>query len=816
MIKYLNNLQDMTQSYYKLFCDFHEKDTGHFIRIKNDIFDICSCAVFYREDRTEDPAEVELAVKNANLYILIVSSKLLSDPSFDERPFRTARENNVPILPILTENGLEELFNERFGNLQCISTCLELTDPTAVPYIEKLQNFLSGTLSLSYDINELRKAFDGSLFLSYRKKDRAYAQSLLDVIHSSDELKNISVWYDEFLVPGEDFNDSIKSELENSAIFILMVTPSILEEQNYIKTIEYPVACSLNKPVFPVETVPTDRGELASAYPEIPAALKIDDTKELKKKLLKLLADNGIVIAERSAERDFFIGFAFLKGMYVEKNTAAAIELITRAAQADVVFAVQTLAHIYKYADGCEADLEKAALWQNKYIELVREGFEAQTTWENALTVIFAYRELADICTRSRDTDSAAHALEAIVDFLEVSPFKGGNEAMVQCAMAYEEAASLFIGEGDYSRARYDYAEKAVKLRKELYSEIGDTSTKTELCAAYLLLARCQKESDDIIGLKSTVKVEMKQIRESLIGISASDGIFKTLYKVKKVLVSLISIGEYFTLLGMEDQAFVYNGTALHLAEELHGFYDTVGTAMLFYTALRNDAMQHISINVENHLRTACSSLTKAHSIALFLYGQDESLENILTLAQSHLDLGRVVNSLKSTQEALGHVDDAVKLLEKALGMLQSVPVKQRVYQAYYTAAEIFARQNKTAEAEVLLNKGLELNEDIVNGSSLAVYKLEMADALRIKGDLLKKQWDFDLALECYIKRHELILAGAHKNVHIYLIAESYQSVIAAHKAVGNFAEAGQLARQLNEFKNKYSYVFNGSVKLYK
>ena len=35
----------------------------------------------------------------------------------------------------------------------------------------------------------------------------------------------------------------------------------------------------------------------------------------------------------RTAERDFFIGFAFLKGMYVEKNTLIATEMITRAAK---------------------------------------------------------------------------------------------------------------------------------------------------------------------------------------------------------------------------------------------------------------------------------------------------------------------------------------------------------------------------------------------------------------------------------------------------------------------------------------------------
>ena len=85
----------------------------------------------------------------------------------------------------------------------------------------------------------------------------------------------------------------------------------------------------------------------------------------------------------------------------------------------------------------------------------------------------------------------------------------------------------------------------------------------------------------------------------------------------------------------------------------------------------------------------------------------------------------------------------------------------------------------------------------------------------KIKGDLLKQQWDFEAALVCYTERHELILSGACKNAHIYLIAESYQTLIAANKAMGDIFKANELVAELNEFKNKYSHVFNGSVAFY-
>ena len=79
----------------------------------------------------------------------------------------------------------------------------------------------------------------------------------------------------------------------------------------------------------------------------------------------------------------------------------------------------------------------------------------------------------------------------------------------------------------------------------------------------------------------------------------------------------------------------------------------------------------------------------------------------------------------------------------------------------------------------------------------------------------MKKQWEFDEALSCYVRRHQLITDGAHKNAHILLLAESYETVIAAHKAVGNFQEANEFSSMLNAFKSKYSFVFNGNVTFY-
>ena len=59
--------------------------------------------------------------------------------------------------------------------------------------------------------------------------------------------RDIAIWYDEFLIPGENFNDSIAAALEQSSLFALAVTPNLVNEPNYVMSIEYPMAKEAQK-----------------------------------------------------------------------------------------------------------------------------------------------------------------------------------------------------------------------------------------------------------------------------------------------------------------------------------------------------------------------------------------------------------------------------------------------------------------------------------------------------------------------------------------------------------------------------------------
>ena len=84
-------------------------------------------------------------------------------------------------------------------------------------------------------------------------------QELMRLIHKDDFCRDVAIWYDEFLTPGESFNDVIADAMKKSDLFALTVTPDLVNEKNYVMTEEYPKARENGKKVLPaVLKKPTD------------------------------------------------------------------------------------------------------------------------------------------------------------------------------------------------------------------------------------------------------------------------------------------------------------------------------------------------------------------------------------------------------------------------------------------------------------------------------------------------------------------------------------------------------------------------------
>ena len=165
-----------------------------------------TCSIFYCTDgdNSEFSQLRQEALMGMQLFVMPVSEELLTTKNTAlDQEFPFARDNMIPVLPLMQGEGLEQLFNEKCGSLQFLDKYHR--DSTALSYEDKLKKYLDSVLIGDELAEKIRRAFDAYIFLSYRKKDRQQAQELMHLIHENDFCRDIAIWYDEFLVPGENF-----------------------------------------------------------------------------------------------------------------------------------------------------------------------------------------------------------------------------------------------------------------------------------------------------------------------------------------------------------------------------------------------------------------------------------------------------------------------------------------------------------------------------------------------------------------------------------------------------------------------------------
>ena len=198
--------QSESQGKPRVYLTCHPEDADTVLPLVcEDLLRHVNCAVWYDAELSEtyEPAELYAALDEMQLVVLAVTSKLLyTDNRARDVELKYALNHHLPVLPVMLESGLSREFNRVTGTrIQVANRCV--SDPTATPYEDVLDNYLKSVLVGDELAEQVRNAFDAYVFLSYRKKDRRHAQRLMHLIHENRQFRDIAIWYDEFLVPGE-------------------------------------------------------------------------------------------------------------------------------------------------------------------------------------------------------------------------------------------------------------------------------------------------------------------------------------------------------------------------------------------------------------------------------------------------------------------------------------------------------------------------------------------------------------------------------------------------------------------------------------
>lgn len=358
-MKYRTRGNSSPQGKPKVYITGHPKDCKiYFESICDIILKLHNCVVFYDED-SEKPEDEENFINDLDqmqmIVIMVTGRYVYHDTFAHEVVFKHAMERHIPVLPILEETGIESDFNSKCGDIQYLAQ--DSRDITELSFEDKLKNFLDSIFVSDELAAKIRAAFDAYVFLSYRKKDKRYALELMRLIHSNDFCWDIAIWYDEFLVPGENFNDAIYKAMEKSELFAMVVTPSLLEIPNYVMSTEYPAAKDAGKKILPAVFVPTDSGMLKECYRDIPEPVPSNDREVLAAALFKTLENVAVSKHNNDPQHLFFIGLAYLGGIDVEVDYERAVKLITQATEQELPEAIKKLVSMYRGGEGGGAKL---------------------------------------------------------------------------------------------------------------------------------------------------------------------------------------------------------------------------------------------------------------------------------------------------------------------------------------------------------------------------------------------------------------------------------------------------------------------------
>ena len=532
----------------KVFFACHPDDFCQaFELIVGDVLEHANCALWY-ETRLADgddaplPEKAEKAfsdiLNDMQLVIVAVTTRFLREPCrAREVVLVQALEAHIPVLPIMLERGLEYEFNDRCAPIQVVNRYVD--DPTATPYDDVLDTFLSSVIVGNKLAERVRDTFDAYVFLSYRKKDRRHAQRLMRLIHENEEFRDIAIWYDEYLVPGEGFDAAIRAAFDKSSIFALAVTPNLLQQGNYVMEIEYPLAHDRRDAepkrfdIVPVEMHDpkyndprTDLNQLKKDYKEIPPVRDEQVRVEVNAAFVESLRKVAHKEDDGSPRHRFFIGLAYLNGIDVEPNRKRALGLLEGAAkpkdprERPCIEASEKLVDMYLTGDGVTVDLDQAIQWQHMAASQWRDEYDRGHDPDEhrglGTSYFKALMRLSDLYRENEQTDEAIAVAEDALAFAdELVEEVGVREMDRDTAVMLGRLGGLYREKrrlGDTDRCY----RRATRIYERLASDISTARARRDLSISYERLGDLRRRQRDFTSAEELYRKAL-DIREGLV-----------------------------------------------------------------------------------------------------------------------------------------------------------------------------------------------------------------------------------------------------------------------------------------------------------
>ena len=506
------------------FDKYFIKETDSILWIDNNI----ECAIWYNQnsdyvfENNEEENEYLSLLHDMNMFVIPITLNFLKGNcraySVD---FKYAVDNHIPILLIMEERGLESLFETMCGKLQYLDRIQD--KETQESFDDKLKKFLNNTLISSDLSRKIQDSFDAYIFLSYRKKDRKEALEVMKEIHSNDFTRDVAIWFDENLTPGEDFSDAIRKVIEKSDLFTMVVTQNLNENPNYVKDKEYPNALSLNKKILPVITKETNINELKNNYQSLPDAVNIKDKRIISERLISLLHKEAYK-ENNNPEHLYYISLAYLNGIDVEKDIDKGMNILNKAARSNYLPALYKLVDIYENGNWQKIDYYKAIKYQKKIINVLYK------TKYDEYKILSYKNKLESLYIKNGDYNKAYELSKIIYEKRKI--IFGENDPVTLASLSRLAESYRLLG----------YYNKAIELYETVYEKrkiiFGENHPDTLASISYL--AESYKSLGDYDKSATLFKVVYENYKQVI-----GDKHPKTLMFLNRLIESYKSLGNY-------------------------------------------------------------------------------------------------------------------------------------------------------------------------------------------------------------------------------------------------------------------------------
>lgn len=706
------------------FCCHPDDFDMYFEPVRNEILDKQNCAVYFYDNASSIPEqERETDLLSMQLFVIPVTTNLLTKPSIAmDKDFPLALKNKIPVLPLIQERGLEGLFARKFGDMQYLDKTQR--DTTAISYEEKLEKHLSDILLGDEMTKKIKNEFDAYIFLSYRKADRKCAQELMRLIHKNKYYRDVAIWYDEFLTIGEDYRENIKETLQNSGLFVLVVTPNLLLPGsfggvNYVMKEEYPTAKKTDVNILPVEMEKTNRSELEKLYPDIPLCVDPNNDDMMRRFLISAIWDMGVREIDNSAEHSFLIGLAYLGGIDVEVDRERAVTLIEDAANCGLAEAMEKLVSMYRTGEGVERNYEEAIKWQGKLVGYWKKQYKKTKDKNESVLYTNDDGTVEDVAELYINASLVYANYLSESGYIILSTFHY-DMLKKSCEEIYNDSGmhkyKSLIGDIYYSHAReleiagrfsesLKWYIKSLEVRQALLTEDSSMKTRLDLCRNYSSVGNIFYMSGNT-DKASLYYIERDKILKELVG---ETNVVEASIR-REVAISSSNMGDVLSKVGVLNKAKEFYEASLDIFEKIAEEIQTI-------EAKRDLASCYVRlgrITANDNISDAKDFLEESLRIREELAYETNTILDRRDMSDSYYWLG-VILEKQDMKKALDYYEDSCKisneLLEEAL-RTDWVAVKRDLARAYMRIGALMEKAKKYDDKRTYFYKAARLYRD--------------------------------------------------------------------------------------------------------